>query len=309
MAAEEGMRTLENPTTIAVIGTGDMGSAVGGALNRAGLRSVTALANRGVQSRRLAELSGIENLGSLRAVAQNAELILSIVPPAAAVTFADNMAAAMVETGTRPVFVDCNAVSPATVRSIARVFESIDVPFVDAGIIGRGPRPNADPPTRIFVSGAQRRSLLDLKVPELRLIDMGHEIGAASAIKMAYAALNKGTDALHTAVLLAAERLGVRAELMKELELSQDEAVRRMRARVPYLAAVAERFAGEMAEIAATYEAAGVTPLFHRGAGWVFTELATTSLAGETRATLPAHRSLDVALAVFSAVLDRGQRS
>jgi len=293
MAAEEGMRTLKNPTTIAVIGTGDMGSAVGGALNRAGLRSVTALANRGVESRRLAELSGIENLGSLRAVAQNAELILSIVPPAAAVTFADNMAAAMVETGTRPVFVDCNAVSPATVRSIARVFESIDVPFVDAGIIGRGPRPDADPPTRIFVSGAQRRSLLDLKVPELRLIDMGHEIGTASAIKMAY----------------AAERLGVRAELMKELELSQDEAVRRMRARVPYLAAVAERFAGEMAEIAATYEAAGVTPLFHRGAEWVFTELATTSLAGETRATLPAHRSLDVALAVFSAVLDRGQRS
>jgi hypothetical protein len=82
-----------------------------------------------------------------------------------------------------------------------------------------------------------------------------------------------------------------------------------MRARVPYLAAVAERFAGEMAEIAATYEAAGVTPLFHRGAGWVFTELATTSLASETRATLPAHRSLDVALAVFSAALDRGQRS
>jgi hypothetical protein len=69
-------------------------------------------------------------------------------------------------------------------------------------------------------------------------------------MKMAYAALNKGTDALHAAVLLAAERLGVRPALMLELELSQKEALARMQARVPYLAATAERFAGEMAEIA-----------------------------------------------------------
>jgi hypothetical protein len=78
---------------------------------------------------------------------------------------------------------------------------------------------------------------------------------------------------------------------------------------VPYLAATAERFAGEMTEIAATFDAVGVTPLFHRGAEWIFAQLATSSLASETRATLPAQRSLDAALAVFSSALDRGQHT
>ncbi|HLF12958.1 MAG TPA: DUF1932 domain-containing protein, partial [Gammaproteobacteria bacterium] len=269
-------------------------------------RSVTALEGRSAHSRRLAQRAGLEDLGSLRAVVRCADLILSIVPPANALAFAQAAAATIVEAGTRPVFVDCNAVAPATVRSIARVFESVDAPFIDAGIVGRGPQPDAQPPTRFFVSGPERRALLDLAVTEIRMIDMGEEIGAASAIKMAYASLNKATDALHTAVLLAAERLGVRAQLMKEFELSQTEALRRMRARVPYLAATAERFAGEMNEIAATYDAVGVTPLFHRGAEWIFAQLATSALASETRATLPAERSLDAAIAAFSAALDGG---
>jgi hypothetical protein len=136
------------------------------------------------------------------------------------------------------------------------------------------------------------------------MIDMGERVGAASALKMAYAALNKGTDALHTAVLLAAERLGVRTPLMQEFEFSQAEAVARMRARVPYLAATAERYVGEMAEIAATFESVGVTPQLHLGAEWVYARLAATSLAAETRATLPSSRTLDEALAVFSAALD-----
>jgi 3-hydroxyisobutyrate dehydrogenase-like beta-hydroxyacid dehydrogenase len=286
--------------TIAVIGTGDMGSAVGGALVRAGLRAVTDGSGRSEQSRALAAAAGIEDLSSLAAVVREADAVLSIVPPVEARAFAAEAAAAMRVADARPVFVDCNAVAPATVQAIARVFASLDAPFVDVGIVGRGPAPGVEPPTRFFVSGpAARGVLLGLDVPGIRTIDMGEEIGAASAIKMAYAALNKGTDALHAAVLVAAERLGVRAELMRELELSQKEALKRMRARVPYLAATAQRFAGEMAEIAATFDAAGVTPLIHRGAQRVFEELAATPLARETRATLPAQRSLDEALAVF----------
>lgn len=291
--------------TIAVIGTGDMGSAIGGALARSGFRAVTALAGRSVHSRELADRAGLEDLGTLRAVAEQADLILSILPPAAAYGFAEHAAVAMVEAGEDPaIFVDCNAVAPATARSIARIFSAIGAPFVDAGIVGRGPVPGAEPPTRLFVSGAERAPLLELAVEGVRIIDMGEEIGAASAIKMAYAALNKGVDALYTAVLLSAERLGVRDELMAELQLSQGEALARMRARVPYLAATADRFAGEMAEIAATYSAAGVTPLFHQGAQWLYATLATTPLAQETRATLPAARSLDDAVAVFTAALD-----
>ena len=294
---------MGSAATIAVIGTGDMGSAVGGALVRAGFRTVTDLTQRSPQSRTLAARSGINDLGSLREVVKSADLLLSIVPPARAQAFAASAAAAMAATGARPVFVDCNAVAPSTVRSIAGLFAALGTPFVDAGIVGRGPVSGVQPPTRIFVSGpAQRHELLDLAIDGIRMIDMGDEIGAASAIKMAYAALNKGTDALHAAVLVAAERLGVRGELMRELELSQAEAFKRMRARVPYLAATAERFAGEMAEIAITFDAVGVTPLFHRGAQHTYEALAATPLGMETRATLPEQRSLDDALAVFAAM-------
>src|SRR5690606_22844526 len=134
--------------------------------------------------------------------------------------------------------------------------------FVDAGIIGRAPRAGDVRATRLYASGPARAALLGLPATELALHDLGPEVGRASALKMAYASLNKGTDALHAAVLLAAERLGVRAELMPELEASQAEALARMRARVPYLGATAARFVGEVHEIAATFAAAGVTPAF-----------------------------------------------
>jgi hypothetical protein len=78
-----------------------------------------------------------------------------------------------------------------------------------------------------------------------------------------------------------------------------------MAARIPYLAATAARYTGEMREIAATFAAAGVSPDFHRGAEWVYALLATTPFARETRATLPAHRSLDEAIGVFCASLKR----
>jgi 3-hydroxyisobutyrate dehydrogenase-like beta-hydroxyacid dehydrogenase len=294
----------DEATTVAVIGTGDMGAAVGGALVRAGYRVITAGEGRGAASRELAAGAGIEDVGSLTVVVRSATLLLSIVPPAAAPGFATAVAAAMRTTGARPTFADCNAVAPATLRTIGATIAPTGAAFVDVGIVGRGPKPGGER-TRFYVSGAARRAVLDLVAPEIELIDLGDEIGRASALKMAYASLTKGTDALLTSVLLAAERLGVRPALMRELESSQGEALARMRRRVPFLAATAKRFAPEMAEIAATYESVGVTPNFHRGAEWLYALLARTPLATETRATLPRERSLDSALEVFVAALER----
>ncbi len=290
--------------TIAVVGTGDMGSAVGAALVRAGYRVVTAGQGRSAASRGLAENAGIEDLGSLAAVVRAAAVVLSIVPPSAARAFATQIARVINETGARPTFADCNAVAPATVREVAAIIAPTGAPFVDVGIVGRGPGVGGER-TRFYVSGTERRAVLELKVPEIELIDLGPEVGTASALKMAYSSLNKGTDALLTAMLLAAERLGVRAPLMRELAGSQAEALARMRVRVPFLGATAARYAPEMAEIAATYESVGVTPAFHRGAEWLYQLVATTPFAAETRATQPRERSLDAAVAVYVNALDR----
>jgi 3-hydroxyisobutyrate dehydrogenase-like beta-hydroxyacid dehydrogenase len=290
-------------TTIAVVGTGDMGSAVGGALVRSGYRVVTAGQGRSAASAALAAKAGIEDVGSLAAAVRAATLVLSIVPPAAARSFAAEAVRAMRETGARPAFADCNAVAPATVREIEALVAPSGAPFVDVGIVGRGPAPGRER-TRFYVSGGARGAVLGLRVPQIEIADLGADVGTASALKMAYSSLNKGFDALLTTVLLAAERLGVRPALMRELAGSQAEALARMQGRIPFLAATAKRYAPEMAEIAATYASVGVTPDFHRGAEWLYALLATTPLATETRATLPRERSLDEAVAMFAAAID-----
>lgn len=288
---------------IGVIGTGDMGSAVGASLRHAGYRVVTDLTSRSASSVGLAESAGLQNLASLEEVVAAADIFLSILPPAAAFDFAKRAAAAISAAGRRLVYADCNAVSPQTVEAIEALFHSSAAEFLDVGIVGPAPEAGTPAPTRFYVSGPGRAELLALSAPELRVIDMGPEIGRASAIKMGYAAMNKGVNALYTAVLMAAERLGVRDELMQEFDASQPRAAERMRRRIPYLAATASRFTGEMREIAATFAAAGVTPAFHEGAEWIYATLAEAPFARETRATLPEHRSLDQAIAVFSANL------
>ncbi len=288
--------------TIGVVGTGDMGAAVGGVLVRAGYRVVTAGHGRSDLSRTLAARAGIEDVGSLDAVVRSVDLLLSIVPPAAAAELAAKAADAMRAAGVRPAFADCNAVAPATVHAIAASLAPADAPFIDVGIVGRRPGPGGER-TRFYASGEARRVLLDLAVDGLELIDVGPAVGTASALKMTYSSLNKGTDALLAAVLLAAERLGVRAPLMRELAHSQQQALARMHARIPFLGATAKRFVPEMAEIAATYESVGVTPAFHRGAEWLYALVASTPLAEETRASQPLERSLDAALDVYVAAL------
>src|SRR5690606_30926434 len=82
-------------TTIAIVATGEMGSAVGAALVEAGYRVVTDLTGRSAQSRKLASLAGIEDVGSFRAIAETADIVLSILPPAHAVELGRRMAEAL----------------------------------------------------------------------------------------------------------------------------------------------------------------------------------------------------------------------
>lgn len=296
--------------TVGIVGMGDMGSAVAASFVRRGYSVVTCLEGRSALSRRLASEAGARDLESLDEVFGQADLFLSILPPAAAYDFAAD-AARRISACERPlIYADCNAIAPATVETISLFFRSGPASFVDVGIIGPAPRAKTRSPTRFYVAGPARGALLDLDVPELRFVDMGDPIGRASAIKMCYGALNKGTDALWTAVLMAAERLGVRRELMQDFEESQAPFAKRMQARLPFHAATAERFTGEMREIAAAFEAVGVTGDFHRGAEWLFDRLAHSALAGESRATLPTERSLDEAITAFVAVLgDRAESS
>ncbi len=125
--------------TIAVVGTGDMGHAVGRSLIENGYRVVTTLTDRSQHTRGLAVKVGIEDLKSLEAVASEADLLLSIVPPAVATSLATDMVAAMASVGRTLVYVDCNAIAPETASTIGSVLEEAGATFIDAGIIGLAP--------------------------------------------------------------------------------------------------------------------------------------------------------------------------
>jgi 3-hydroxyisobutyrate dehydrogenase-like beta-hydroxyacid dehydrogenase len=290
---------------IAILMPGDMGHGVGRALRAHGHEVITCLAGRSDRSRGLAEAAGLRDVGSLEAVVRGADLILSILPPDAAMAQAGAVAAAMAATGARPTYVDCNAVSPMTARAVGAVVAEAGAPFLDCGIIGLAPGKGAKP-TRFHVSGADTGPMEALDGKGIRVFPMGPEIGRASALKMAYAGLTKGTMTLHTAMLLAAHQLGVWDELIAEYEDSQPAALAAMRSRVPRIPADAGRWVGEMEEIAATLASVGVTPGFHDGAAEIYRVLARTPFAAETRETMDMERTIDEAIPVYARHLKDG---
>ncbi len=154
--------------------------------------------------------------------------------------------------------------------------------FVDAGIIGPPPRESSHG-TRFYASGQNAEQFARLNDHGLDVRVIGESIGEASAIKMCYAALTKGTTALMTGLSVTAERLGVSAALHAEFELSAAQMWQRMQTQVPGMVPKAHRWVGEMEEIAKTFEAAGVTSKIFEGAASIYQDVAETSLAQMTQ--------------------------
>jgi 3-hydroxyisobutyrate dehydrogenase-like beta-hydroxyacid dehydrogenase len=283
---------------IAILMPGDMGHGVGRALASHGHDVMTCLPGRSARTRGLAEAAGLRDTGSLEALVAEADLILSILPPDSAIAQAEAVARAMTATGAKPVYVDCNAISPMTARAVGAAITGAGAPFIDCGIIGLAPGKGS--PTRFHVAGPDTAPMEALDGKGIRVFPMGPEIGRASALKMVYAGLTKGSWTLHTALLTAAWQMGVYDELIGEYADSQPAALQAMRARVPRIPADAGRWIGEMEEIAATLADTGVTPGFHEGAAEIFRVLARTPFADETRETMDISRTLEDAIPVYA---------
>jgi 3-hydroxyisobutyrate dehydrogenase-like beta-hydroxyacid dehydrogenase len=288
--------------TIAILSPGDMGSAVGAVAAGLGHKVVTCLDGRSSRSHELAAAAGFVDVSPLEAMVAEADLVLSILPPAAAIDTARRVADAMAAAGATPAYADCNAISPATARQVAAVIEAAGAPFVDGGIVG--PAPRATPPTRFYVSGPDCAPMRALQSDLIDVREIGDSVGRASALKMCYAALTKGSWTLRVALLTAAARLGVADELRHEFEGSQATVYADMRARTPTLPIDAGRWVGEMEEIAATFAAAGVTPDFHRAAAAIFRLLDRTPFAAETRETMNRDRTLEETIDALCAIIE-----
>ncbi len=201
--------------------------------------------------------------------------------PGAALDFAREAGNALRTSGRHILIVDCNAIAPDTVHEIAAVIQGAGGRFLDAGIIGSPPRGKAK--TNLYVSGPGAADLEQLAGPQLVVHVVSERIADASALKMCYGALNKGTQALWLDVLIAAQRLGVDGLLDQQLQQShQADLYKWALGQFPQMPPKAYRWVPEMLEISKTLGASGITPKVFQGAADIYHFVAGTALGNET---------------------------
>ena len=233
--------------TVAIIAPGAMGAAVGKRLADHGLKVLTSLAGRSQSTAARAAEAGM--VAASDEEIASADLILSILPPGDALALAQRLAPVLIASNAKPVYVDCNAINPATVERVAAVIAPTGCPFVDCGIIGPPPK-GKDFSPRFYASGeaAPRFAVLREYGLDVRLLE--GSLSAASALKMSYAGITKGTQAIGAAMMLAATRAGSAAALFEELSFSQKEMLAQFKQQLPMMPAKAYRWIAEMEEIA-----------------------------------------------------------
>ena len=231
---------------VAVIAPGMMGSGVGGRLAQNGIEVRTALGGRSEASVGRAGAAGMVGVSDAQIAAS--DFILSIVPPGEALGLAERLAPALRVAANQPIYVDCNAVNPATVLRIARTIEETGATFVDGGIIGGPPTPGSKG-TKLYVSGPAAARVAALAAYGLEVRVQPGPIGAASAMKMSYAGITKGFTALGAAMMLAAARAGTTEALRAELSTSQPALHGWLTRQMPRMYSKAYRWVAEMEEI------------------------------------------------------------
>jgi 3-hydroxyisobutyrate dehydrogenase-like beta-hydroxyacid dehydrogenase len=237
---------------IAVIGTGEMGSAVGARLHERGATVVTSLRGRSAASAERVGRAGIEVCDDPWALLDGAAFVLSIVPPGVALDVAEQFRPVLEALAQKPVYVECNAIAPDTTVRIGEVVAASGAPYVDGGIIGGPPAKGYDGP-HIYVSGpdASRAQALAEFGLDVRVLD--EHVGHASALKMSYAALTKGLTGIGAALMDGGRRAGVGAALRAELEVSQPQLFAWLSRQVPKMYPKAYRWVAEMEEISAFF--------------------------------------------------------
>ena len=235
---------------IGIIGTGEMGSGVGGLLVRNGAPVVTSLQGRSAASAARIAQAGVGVADGLADVARTCRIVLSIVPPDRAVSVAEDFAVAATGAAVKPLFVDCNAIAPTTAATIDAILGAAGVRFVDAGILGTAPKLGYDGP-KIFASGPDVAEFEALAAFGLQVRPLEGGIGIASSLKMCYAGISKGVTAVGAAMFAASEHAGVHDALMAELQVSQPALYTWLTRQIPTMYPKAYRWVGEMREIAA----------------------------------------------------------
>jgi 3-hydroxyisobutyrate dehydrogenase-like beta-hydroxyacid dehydrogenase len=264
---------------IGLLHPGEMGAALGTVLRARGFDVLWASSERSRETAARAAAAGLEDAGSVVDLIGRASIVLSVCPPHAALEVAASAS------GLDGIFVDANAISPASARAVGARVEAGGAAYVDGGIVG--PPPTARRQTRLYLAGVDAPVVAAcFEETPVEAVVLEGAAGAASALKMAYAGWTKGTTALLLACRAAARVEGVEDALLEEWATSLPELVERSRTASRSAASKGWRWAGEMDEIAATLAASGLPGGLHQACAEIFRRVPRVPGAAPDEATV-----------------------
>jgi 3-hydroxyisobutyrate dehydrogenase-like beta-hydroxyacid dehydrogenase len=263
---------------VAVIAPGAMGAAVGRTLADQGVKVLTSLTGRSKSTAARAGDAGM--IPASDEEIASADFLLSILPPGDALSLAQRFAPALTGSNAKPVYVDCNAINPMTVEQVAAAIAPSGCPFVDCGIIGPPPK-GKDFSPRFYASGGAAPRFATLRDYGLDVRVLEGARSAASALKMSYAGITKGTQAIGAAMMLAATRAGSAAALFEELSFSQKEMLALLEQQLALMPPKAYRWIAEMREIAGFVGDDPAARELYEGAAHFYERMANDFAAGK----------------------------
>ncbi|KAF2031299.1 6-phosphogluconate dehydrogenase C-terminal domain-like protein [Setomelanomma holmii] len=252
-----------SPRTIAILSIGQMGLGIASLLIAHDYRVITNVCDRSKATQDRAKNANIECVNIDVELVQQADYILSIVPPRDAVATAKRIETALNSNASKKdlYYLDLNAISPNTARQIASSFKANapSIELIDGGVIG-------GPPVK-STNGTWTKPGIPLSSPHplddpnllhiLNTRQVGNQIGSASGLKCCFAALSKGFTALALQSFTTASALGVYEPLQDYLATYNAATGEKARKTVVGCTTKAYRWVEEMNQIGETFAVEG----------------------------------------------------
>ncbi len=267
------MADVSDPKAIGILGFGAMGAGVAWSLRTAGFDVATCVAGRSPATQARAETLGVVCCQTLPELVARSDTFLSIVPADQAEMLAAAVAQCLAGRKAPLHYVDCNSITPAKTLRIGETVSQWGAVFSDGGIVGPPPSEGRSS-TLLYVSGPNRAVLSALATPEMQVIPLGESLSQATEIKVLFASLNKGSVALLTNVLAAAQRVGLYGEVSRVADAMRPGLLDVARGSAGELPDKAARWAIEMEDLAEALDDLGVDGGYHATAATSYRRLA-----------------------------------
>jgi 3-hydroxyisobutyrate dehydrogenase-like beta-hydroxyacid dehydrogenase len=262
---------------IGILSIGEMGFHWARMLTSRGVQVLTFVKDRGEVTRQRAQNAGAVASPSMERLVQDADLIVSIVVPSAAIRVASKVAKAVAKTARKDLlFLDANAISPMTAAKIGGILDRAGVHFSDGCIIGSAAK--MDKGATVYVSGPDAARVEELGAFGFTVKTLGPEIAQASAFKIVYAGLTKGLQGLFVELLMGARKFGLLGEILARYEESFPGLLDKVASSIVGLRIHAGRRAEEMDELRRTFNYHGMKSFMAPAAQKVLQSIAALNL-------------------------------